>query len=86
MLLTPEQRTRRAGQPLGVGLALALLDQGWILHSTPGVFHLQSQSASLNPFAAVIDQLMSGKLSAQDWKTQTDELGISRLRLAPNTI
>lgn len=83
MLLGPEQRTRRAGQLFGVGLALALLDHGWILSVGPGVFFLQHDRARLNPFA-IIDQLMTGKLSAQDWSTQCRALGIAEFLLVPS--
>lgn len=66
----------------GAGLALALIDHGWTLHSGPGVFHLQRDAEQLNPFV-VLDQLMSGKLSAQDWIAKCNALAISRLVLAP---
>ncbi len=82
MLLDPQQRTQRAAHLFGAGLALALIDQGWTLHSGPGVFHLQRDAEQLNPFV-VIEQLMSGKLSAQDWMTKCNALGIGRLALAP---
>ena len=82
MLLDPEQRTRRAGLLFGAGLSLALVDQGWTLHSGPGVFHLQKGTEQLNPFL-VIEQLMSGKLTVPDWMTQCSALGIGRVRLGP---
>lgn len=82
MLLDPQQRTQRAAHLFGAGLALALIDQGWTLHSGPGVFHLQRDAEQLNPFV-VIEQLMSGKLSAPDWITKCNALGIGRLVLAP---
>ena len=84
MLLDPQQRTQRAAYLFGAGLALALVDQGWTLHSGPGVFHLQRDTEQLNPFA-VLEQLTSGKLSAQDWITKCNNLGIGQLVLAPAT-
>src|SRR5580704_1162016 len=40
MLLTPQQRTQRAGQLLGMALGLALLEKGWDLEAQPGSFFL----------------------------------------------
>jgi hypothetical protein len=80
MLLDPQQRTRRAGQLFGVGLALTLIDHGWTLQVSPGVFKLVNASTSLNPFE-IIDQLMAGKLSAQQWTEQCRTLGISKYLL-----
>lgn len=82
MLLDPQQRTHRAGQLFAAGLALALVDHGWTLHTGPGVFHLQRGSEQLNPFL-VVEQLMAGKLTPQDWIAQCNALGIGRLMLAP---
>jgi Zn-dependent protease with chaperone function len=82
MLLDPQQRTQRAGFLFGAGLGLALLDHGWTLYSGPGVFHLQRGDEQLNPFF-VVEQLMSGKLTRQDWIAQCNALGIGRLELGP---
>jgi len=81
-LLDPQQRTQRAAHLFGAGLALALIDHGWTLHSGPGVFHLQLGAEQMNPFL-VLEQLMSGKLSAQDWVGRCNALGIGRLMLGP---
>lgn len=80
MLLDPQQRTNRAGYLFGAGLGLALIDQGWTLHSGPGIFHLQRGMEELNPFS-VMEQLMSGKLTAQDWIARCNALGIGQLRI-----
>ncbi|HEY6372498.1 MAG TPA: hypothetical protein VIX37_18115, partial [Candidatus Sulfotelmatobacter sp.] len=64
----------------GAGLGLALVDQGWTLHSGPGIFHLQRGMEELNPFS-VMEQLMSGKLTAQDWIARCNALGIGQLRI-----
>jgi heat shock protein HtpX len=82
MLLDPQQRTQRAGYLFGAALGLALVDHGWTLHSGPGVFHLQRGSEQLNPFS-VMEQLMSGTLTRQDWIAQCNALGIGQLLLAP---
>jgi heat shock protein HtpX len=84
MLLDPNQRTQRAGFLFGAGLALALIDHGWTLHSGPGVFHLQRGDEQLNPFS-IVEQLMLGKLTPQVWIAQCNELGIGRLELGPTT-
>jgi heat shock protein HtpX len=83
MLLGPEERTRRAGQLFGIALALALLDRGWILNVGPGVFFLHTNHVRLNPFQ-IVDQLMTGKLSAQDWSAQSRSLGIADFLLNPS--
>ena len=82
MLLDPQQRTYRAGHLFGAGLALALVDHGWTVHSTPGVFYLEHGAEKVNPFL-IIEQLMSGKLTAEKWVAQCDSLGIGGLVLAP---
>ncbi len=78
MLLGPEQRRARAGHLLGMGLALALLDQGWELDVSPGVFDLRKGGESFNPFR-MIEQLMEGKILIPAWKARCEELGISEL-------
>ena len=80
MLLDPKQRTNRAGYLFGAGLGLALIDQGWTLHSGPGIFHLQRGTDELNPFS-VMEQLMSGKLTKQDWIARCNALGIGQLMI-----
>jgi hypothetical protein len=82
MLLDPQQRTHRAAYLFGAALGIALIDQGWTLHSGPGVFHLQRDAEQLNPFI-VVEQLLSGKLSAQDWIARCNALGIGQLMLGP---
>lgn len=85
MVLTREQRTRRAGELLGVGLGLALARQRLDPeHGAGGIFSPES-SASLNPFV-IIDQLTSGQLSAQDWITQIRTLGLLQLSLGPRSV
>jgi Zn-dependent protease with chaperone function len=82
MLLGPEQRFQRASYLIGVGVALALLDHGWTLQHTPGVFHLSGGSTPLNPFE-VMDKLVKGKLTAAEWSKQCADLDIGGLLLAP---
>ena len=82
MLLDPQQRTNRAAYLFGAGLGLAMIDQGWTLHSGPGTFHLQRGDEELNPFS-VMEQLMSGKLTKRDWIARCSALGIGQLMLGP---
>jgi heat shock protein HtpX len=82
MLLGPEQRRQRAGHLFGVGLGLALLDHGWSLNLSPGIFSLGKAGAAINPFL-LVQQLMQNKMSAQDWTAQCSSLGIGDLLLAP---
>lgn len=82
MLLTPEQRTQRAGALFAMALGLALIEVGWVLHTTPGIFRLEKDSHQLNPFAAVED-LRSGKLSCDQWISQCREYRIVDVYLAP---
>jgi heat shock protein HtpX len=80
MLLDPQQRTQRAGHLFAAGLVLALVEQGWALHSGPGILHLQLGTEELNPFS-IIEQLMSGKLTAQAWIARCNALGIGQVKL-----
>jgi Zn-dependent protease with chaperone function len=82
MLLDPEQRTQRAGNLFAAALGLALLDQGWTLHTSPGVFHMQWGAEQLNPFL-IVAQLRSGQLTAQGWIAQCNSLGIGGLVFSP---
>lgn len=82
MLLSPPQRTARAGGLFASALALALIRTGWELQVQPAIFHIRRGDQELNPFDAV-DQLMAGKLSNQAWADRCRELGISHLILLP---
>jgi hypothetical protein len=81
MLLTPNQRTQRAGQLFASALALALIENRWELKVQPGIFQLRRGTDELNPFVAVAE-LMAGKLSHEDWVRQCKTLGISQLALS----
>ena len=82
MLLTPEQRTQRAGALFAMALGLALMETGWVLHTAPGTFRLEKDSHQLNPFA-VIEDLRSGKLSRDQWISRCREYQILDVYLAP---
>ena len=81
MLLTPQQRTHRAGQLVGMALGLALLENGWQLEAQPGSLFLCKGTDRINA-AEWMDELVGGKVSAEEWRKTCDELGIADLALA----
>ena len=83
MLLSPGQRTFRAGGLFAGALALAMVKSGWELEVDPGVFRMRRGDHELDPFDAV-NQLMAGKLSPEEWVARCQELGLSRLFLSPH--
>jgi len=82
MLLGPEQRTRRAAHFFGVALALALIDRGWKLDLAPGIFELRGPAGEPNIFP-VIEEMLSGKMTAQNWVELCRKLGIADVPLSP---
>jgi hypothetical protein len=78
MLLTGAQRTRRAGQLLAAGFAVSLINHGWKLRAQPGVLSIWRGDDQINPFL-MVDELISGELSAKTWASQCCQLGISQL-------
>jgi heat shock protein HtpX len=82
MLLSPDQRTQRAGQIFATALVLALIENGWTLTVQPGLFRLRSGADDLNPFQVVAD-LMANKRTPAEWVGQCKSLGISHLPLDP---
>jgi len=76
MLLTPQQRTERAGRLLASAVALTLLGKGWQLENQPGQFYLLRDREKLNVFA-LVDELVAGKLSGEVWVKRCNELGIN---------
>jgi heat shock protein HtpX len=81
MLLTPQQRSQRAGQLLGMALGLALLEKGWELEAQPGNFYLHRGAQRIN-VQALMDELVEGKASPEEWMKTCHELGIADLALA----
>jgi heat shock protein HtpX len=84
MLLSPEQRTARAGRLFAGALALAMIRNGWELQVGPGLFRMTRGNQEFNPFLA-LDQLMTKKLSREGWTARCQELGISGLALLPSS-
>jgi len=80
MLLTPEQRVERARSLLGAALALALVNQGWKLHSRPGEFYLEGRGEQFDPFK-LIHQLSDGSISKEAWAERCGRLGIEGIPL-----
>jgi Zn-dependent protease with chaperone function len=80
MLLTPEQRTGRASQLLAAAFGLAMVDDGWQLHDLPGVFYFSRDEQRFEPFLAV-QQLVSGKISLDEWVDLCQQNGIGDLSL-----
>ena len=85
MLLSPPQRTARAGLLFASALALAMIHAGWELQVAPAVFRIHRGEQEFNPFDA-INQLMAGKLSPEDWIARCREFGISQLTLLPKSV
>ena len=81
MLLTPQQRTQRAGHLFGMALGLALLERGWELEAQPGSFFLSKGVDRINT-SALMDELAAGEVSPENWVKMCDELGITDLALA----
>ena len=80
MLLSPSQRTARAGILFASALSLAMLGSGWKLEVQPASFLLRRDNQKFNPFAA-INQLMTCKITRQEWLNFCNEFGISELSL-----
>jgi hypothetical protein len=85
ILLSPPQRTARAGGLFASALALAMIRAGWELQVAPAVFRIHRGGQEFNPFDA-INQLMAGKLSRENWVARCREFGISELLLLPNSV
>ena len=76
MLLTPKQRTERAGRLLASALALTLLEKVGQLETQPGQFYFHRGNEKINVFA-LMDELIAGKLSGDAWVWRCSELGIN---------
>jgi hypothetical protein len=83
MLLSPPQRTARAGGLFASALALSMIRTGWELQVAPAVFRIHRGDMEFNPFDA-INQLMAGKISREEWAARCREFGISELLLLPS--
>jgi hypothetical protein len=61
-----------------------MFHSGWKLEVQPASFHMCRDNQNFNPFE-VVNQLMAGKISRQDWLNFCNEFGISGLLLLPET-
>jgi len=74
------RRTRQV--TIGAALAVALVGSGWTLESLPGAVPVLHRGADrVEPFG-IVEDLSSGKLSAQGWQERAGALGIANLRLS----
>jgi heat shock protein HtpX len=80
MLLTPEQRIERARSLLSTALALALVNNGWKLHSRPGEFHLDRDDEQLDPYKLML-QLSDGVITRDAWANKCRDCGIEDIPL-----
>jgi heat shock protein HtpX len=82
MLLTPEQRVQNARNLVGTAFALALVNNGWILHSRPGEFYLEKDGRQLQPFLLML-QLSDGVIWGEAWTDMCKEYGIENIEFRP---
>lgn len=82
MLLSPEQRTVRAGWLFASAIALAMIRDGWELEVQPGVCRMRRGERELNPFALVAE-LMQKKFSREAWVSKFQEAGLAQAPLLP---
>jgi Zn-dependent protease with chaperone function len=74
-----DQRDAMARKTAGCALALALLRNGWAIHTAPGEpVLLQHGSRSIAPFTVVRD-VNNGTLKLDQWAIWCDEMGIGDL-------
>ncbi len=84
MLLTPEQRVAGARRLVATAFALALVNNGWTLHSLPGVFHLERNGEQLQPFELIV-QLSDGVIRNEAWIDICSRYEIGSIELTPPT-
>lgn len=84
MLLTPQQRVPYARRLLAMAFALALVNNGWKLHSYPGEFYLEKDGERLQPFQLTL-QLSDGVIWNEAWTEMCQKYGIENVELVPTT-
>jgi len=80
MLLTREQRVERARSLLSTALGLALVNNGWKVHSSPGEFHLDRGDEQIDPHRLVLE-ISDGVISKEAWAMKCKALGIDGIPL-----
>jgi hypothetical protein len=81
ILLDRNQRADRAAHLLAVACGVALLDAGWQIEEQPGLIYLERSDKQLNIYA-LMNELRTGLLTPEAWKTKCRDLGIAQLPLA----
>lgn len=79
-LLSPRERTQRAANLLSIAVSLLLVEQGWRIEATPGHFELRLGEEGIKP-DAIIDELVSKKLSPEGWSEKCRAWGIAGMQL-----
>jgi heat shock protein HtpX len=77
-LLDRNQKASYAAELVAVGLALAMLENGWDLQYQPGVFRFQRDGNVINPFEEV-NNLFTQKASPETWAARSREWGVSQV-------
>ena len=79
-LLTMKERERRAAHLLSKAVSLALLEKGWELRTQPAVCEFHRGDERLDVFA-LVDDLVAGKISAEEWAQKCSAFGIADEKL-----
>ena len=82
MLLSPHQRTVRAGRLFASAVALLMIRNGWELQVQPGMFRMRHGDRELNPFE-LMGQLMKAQLTREAWRARFNQVGLLQLALLP---
>jgi len=82
MLFTHEQRAGRARALLWMALAVAMIDDGWVLYAQPGESYLERHGLPPVRPAGIVAGFEAGTLTADAWRAQCEAAGIAELRLA----
>lgn len=82
MLLTPEQRTGRAFELIGIALALAVANAGWPLHMSPGerYYDVNGERFSIREF---LGNLSAKEITREEWVERCRTLKIYGIPLNP---
>jgi hypothetical protein len=80
MLLDKRQRGERAVALLVAAVGLALVEHDWCLEAQPGKFYVYRGSEQLN-VPIFVSELVSGKMSPENWLQKCRDLGIVDLPL-----
>lgn len=79
--VTDEMRIERAAHVWALGVAAALIDDGWTIDTAPGLPALLVRDTQrINPFATA-RQIIEGRTTAGEWREQCRDLGLSGRRL-----